>query len=471
MKKHIRRAMPLPRWRTTVPTNTASCSQRGNNDLGLLYVPHLSPIAVGSSASGEDALAHTSRKTAVAETSAPGIVGASTLKHALVLNQYALPRSEAGGTRHIDLFSRVHGWEPLIVASRRNHYTQEIFETADERFKLAWVPPYSGTGISRIAGWAIFAIQAAVIGLTRRRVDVVYASTPQMLVPVAGVLVSKFRRIPLVVEVRDLWPESIVGVGALRRGSHFHRALMNLERWIYRRADQIVVVTPGWGEHFNRLGIDAKRVHVISNGSETQDFVVSEDRDSLRSEFGLQGFTAIYAGAQGPANALDLLLDAAKELPEISILLVGAGSQTARLLRRAADEGLSNVEFRNPVSKEQLPRLLTACDVGIHSVEPLPVLTQGVSPNKLFDYMASGIPVVSNAEEGLRDIILDDMCGRLGAPDSLADCLRQVYEATDEQRTAWGERGRQLVSTRFSRSAAAAKLESLLQSTGTPEPQ
>jgi len=287
------------------------------------------------------------------------------------------------------------------------------------------------------------------------------------LLPVAGAIVATLRRIPLIVEVRDLWPESIIGAGALRRGSRTHRLLVGLERWIYKRADQIVVVTPGWTEHFAGLGIDLHKIHVVSNGTDLDDFAVTDSRETLRSEFGLTGFTAVYAGAHGPANALDLVLDAAKALPSINMLLVGAGSQKARLQERAAAEGLANVEFRDPIPKTEMPRLLSACDVGVHSIEPLPVLAQGMSPNKLFDYMASGLPAVSNAAVGLREVIVDGECGHLGGPESLEFCLRQVYEATPEQRAMWGDRGREIVNERFSRSAAAATLRSVLQTTTT----
>lgn len=388
------------------------------------------------------------------------------MKHVLVINQAALPRSESGGTRHIDLFSRIVTWAPLIIAGNRNH-SQAVFRTDDKRFKLVWVPGFAGPGLARIAGWVIFAVQAAVIGLTRRKVDVVYASTPHLLMPVAGALVATLRRVPLIVEVRDLWPESIIGAGALRRGSRLHRTLVALERWIYHRADQIVVVTPGWEEHFAELGVNLNKMHVVPNGTEVEDFTVVEDRQTLRRLERISGFTAIYAGAHGPTNALDLLLDAAKGLPDINILLVGAGSQKSRLQERVRAERLSNVEFRDPLPKAQLALLLNACDVGVHSVKSLSVLATGMSPNKLFDYMAAGLPVVSNAEEGLRRVTLDGDCGHLGGPQSLRESLRGVYEATPEQRKVWGAHGKEVVTTRFSRSAAATTLGSLLQTITT----
>jgi glycosyltransferase involved in cell wall biosynthesis len=384
------------------------------------------------------------------------------MKHVLVLNQFALPRSQGGGTRHIDLFGRLDSWRPLIVAGCRNSSSQEAFSTDDRRFKLAWVPVYTGVSFARVAGWAIYAAQAAVVGLTTRRVDVVYASTPHLLTPVAGVLVARARHLPLIVEVRDLWPESIIDAGALRRGSRLHHLLVGVERWIYKKADQIVVVTPGWEGHFSRLGVDLGKVHVISNGTEVSELNADDSRQEIRTEFHLSGFTAIYTGAHGPSNALDLLLDAAVELPQMRVLLIGEGSQKTRLKQRAREEGISNVEFRDAVPKDQLLRLLSGCDVGVHCIEPLPVLAQGMSPNKIFDYMASGLPVVSNAEHALRDVIVDGECGPLGGPRSIADNLKKVYDASPEQRQLWGENGREIVAKRFSRSAAAARLETLL---------
>lgn len=382
------------------------------------------------------------------------------MKNVLVLNQFALPRSESGGTRHVDLFSRLPGWSPRIVAGSRNYTTQETYKCKDERFTLLHVPRHSKNGLLRILGWGMFATQATAIGITRRNVDLVYASTPQLLAPVAGIIVARARRIPLIVEVRDLWPESIVGTGSLREGSLMHKALLWLEKRIYASADHIVVVTPGWEQHFDQLGIKREKLSVIPNGTEVEEFEVSEDREKLRAEFGLCGPTAVYAGAHGPANALDLLVDAARELPDLTVLLVGSGTEKARLQREARD--LPNVRFLDPLPKSQLARVLAAADFGIHCIEALPVLARGMSPNKLFDYMAAGLPTVSNAGEGLRGILADGECGHTGGPDSLLRSLRLVMAASAEERAVWSSRGREIVEQRFSRSGAAKTLAHLL---------
>jgi glycosyltransferase involved in cell wall biosynthesis len=384
-------------------------------------------------------------------------------RHVLVLNQYALPRERGGGTRHIDLFGRLEGWQPLILAAGRDHYSQETFRTEDERFRLLWIPSYHGNGASRVIGWFVYAIRAALVGFRRHELDVVYASTPSLLAPIAGLLVARVRRVPLVVEVRDLWPDTIVAAGGLRAGSRLHRILVRMERFVMRSADHIVVVTPGWESHFAALGVDEDDVTVIPNGTEPADFVVEEPRERLRSEAGLGGFTAVYAGAHGPLNGIGLILDAAAELPDVDFLLIGAGSEKERAVTRARDEGLTNVRFHEPVPKSALPRLLGACDVGIHSIIPLPLFAQGISPNKLFDYLSACLPVVSNAESGLRGVMRDWECGRIGGPYELASCLRDVALADDGQRRRWGERGRQIVSERFSRTAAASALRDVLE--------
>jgi glycosyltransferase involved in cell wall biosynthesis len=144
------------------------------------------------------------------------------------------------------------------------------------------------------------------------------------------------------------------------------------------------------------------------------------------------------------------------------VLLLGAGAEKARLIERAAREAISNVEFREPVPKDELREVLAGCDVGIHVLAPWELLQTGLSPNKVFDYLAAGLPVVSNCETGLRDVMADGDCGRLGGPDALTDCLAGVYSTTAEQRDQWAAAGRKLVTDRYSRARSAVVLRSIL---------
>lgn len=384
-------------------------------------------------------------------------------KHVLVLNQFAMPRTQWGLTRNAELFGRLPDWETSIVAANRDHYGQTTFTTTDPLFRLVTVPAYSSAGLRRMAGWAIFAAKGVGIGLTRRRLDVVFGSSPHLLAPFAAWIVAELRRRPFVLEVRDLWPDSIVEAGHLRRGSRLHRVLVGLERLMYSKARRIVVVTPGWEDHFRELGIDVGKVVVIPNGTNPGETVTSQERDQLRDTHGITGFTAVYAGAHGPANGLDQVLDAAAALPHMNFLLLGAGAEKARLRDRAESERLLNVTFHEPVPKSELPGVLAACDVGIHVLAPWQLLASGLSPNKIFDYLAVGLPIVSNCREGLRSVVSDRECGRLGESDSLQECLADVFDALPEQRQTWGARGREIVTARFSRDRSAAMLQDVLR--------
>lgn len=389
------------------------------------------------------------------------------MKHVLVLNQFALPRSQGGGTRHIDLFSRLDGWETSIVAGNRNHYSQKEFETSDPRFHLVRVPSQDGGAKARLTSWLVYCARAARIGITQHELDVVYASSPHLLAPLVGWGIARTRRASFVLEIRDLWPESFVAAGLLRRDSPVHRVLKTLESFVVSRADKVVVVTDGWGPHFAALGVSAERLTVVPNGTEASDFDLPAgfDRVQARRCLGISGVTGIFAGAHGPKDGIDLILDAAREVPEVNFLLIGDGPSKAAAIARAKNDGLDNVEFRDPVAKSDLVEVLAACDIGVHAVTPLPVFELGMSPNKLFDYLASGLPVVSNAGNPVRALIGADRCGHVGDAHSLAEGVRRVNLADDTTRFEWKQAAADLLSREFSRTAAANRLASVLNRT------
>lgn len=384
------------------------------------------------------------------------------MRSVLVINQFALPRTESGGTRHVDLFSRLEGWDATILAGNRNHYTQARFVTGDHRFRLLKVPPQSGGAVPRLFGWLVFGLQAFVVTL-RSQADLVYGSSPQPFAALAGLAAARLQRIPFVLEVRDLWPESIVSAGRLDGQGMTYRLFAGLERLLVTQAERIVCVTDGWEDHFLQLGVPGDRLVVVPNGTDPEDFRVPQTRDQLRRMHGVHGFTAVFAGAHGPKDGIDLVVDAAAQLPQVRFLLVGAGVSKPAAEARARREGFANLEFRDPVPKEDLPGLLRACDVGLHAVSPLAVFDKGMSPNKLFDYMAAGLPVVSNAAAGLDRVVRDHECGRVGTASELAACLLAVHDASAQQREAWSQQSVRTVSERYSRTAAARELTRALE--------
>lgn len=376
----------------------------------------------------------------------------------VVLNQFALPRSQGGGTRHTDLFSRLTPWRHVIVAGDRNHYTQDAYSVEDPTFHLVGVPVAGRSAARRITSWAAYALKALAYLVRQRDIVAIYGSTPQPLAPLVGIAVARLQRRPFILEVRDIWPESLVSAGAVREGSFVHRCLLLLEKYLVTSAHAIVGVTENWRGYFAGLGANPRDYFAVQNGTELKDFAVAEPRDELRRRHHISGYTAVFAGAHGPKDGLGRVLDAAHRLPDVNFLLIGAGTEKEAARRRADIEGLRNVEFRAPVAKTELPELLAACDVGVHAVTPLSVFEHGMSPNKLFDYLAAGLPIVSNAADALEGVLLDDDCGALGGPDDLATCIARVQVADEATRERWRARAQHLMAGPYSRTTAASQL-------------
>lgn len=389
-----------------------------------------------------------------------------TRPRVVVLNQFAMPRDHWGLTRNAELFSRLEGWEPVIFAGDRDHYGQARMETTDPIFRLTAIPPYAGSSVRRVLGWLLFSMKGFLFAVRQPRLAAVYGSSPHLLAALAALAAARIRRVPFVMEVRDLWPESIVAAGMTRGGGLVHRALIRLEVLLYRAAAEIVLVTTGWEDHFDGLGIDRSKLTVISNGVDVDLMEVAEPRAALREEFGFapDRLVAVYAGAHGAANGLDQLVDAARALPDVDVVLIGAGADKDRLRARVAKEGLHNVRFLDPVPKAELARLLAAADIGVHVLAPWELLSRGLSPNKVFDYMAAGLPVASNCRDGLSNVVADGECGRLTGPTDLLAALRSVAEASEETRLGWGSKGSQRVRDHYGRDAAATSLAKLLGS-------
>lgn len=384
-----------------------------------------------------------------------------TKRYALVVNQYAFPREYGGITRNFDMFARLRDWSFQIISSKRHHLTGEAMSSVDKRFTLVPIPAYSGNGAMRLLGWGVFAAEAFGVGLTKR-FDVVFASSPQLLAPVAGLALATVCRKPFVLEVRDLWPESLVTGGSLKEGSALHKVLQFVEKTLYRRASQIITVTAGWEDHFRALGIDTGKLNVVPNGADLAEFDLPESKDELRREAGIDGFTAVFSGSHSNYVGLDLIVDAAEQLPDVNFLLIGSGARKAWAQEEVGRRGLANVRFHDQVPKDKMVRLLKACDVGLHTVSPQSVFDKGMSPNKLYDYLASGLMVVSNARQPLKAVITDDEVGAVVEPTELVEGIRRVRDADENTRRRWHERARELMTDRFSLDASAALLQRAL---------
>jgi glycosyltransferase involved in cell wall biosynthesis len=386
----------------------------------------------------------------------------------LVLNHFARPRGASGGTRHVDLFGLLAKWDVIVIAADRSYLTPDTRDDSDDVVRMVRTIAYEGAGGRRMLNWLSYAAAAFVAALRGKRPNVVYGSTPHLLAPVAGWLVARRYRVPFILEVRDLWPQILVEMGRLVSGSWTHRVLSGIEEWLYRRAVRIVVLAEGVGDELVRRGVDGAKIVVIPNGAAPADFAVSTPRDELRDRYGFRDVVFVYAGAHGPANGLDLLLDAAElvrdDHPEARFALFGDGPSKVELVATARSRGLDNVEFHDPVPKSAMPGVLAAADVGVHVLADVPLFGYGVSPNKVVDYMAAGLPVLTNSPGVVGDLVASSGAGMAVEPGELEDGIRTVLRLSPEQRAAHGDAGRVFIARERSPAVLAKRLEGLLDS-------
>lgn len=389
------------------------------------------------------------------------------MRTVVVLNHFAQPLSSPGGTRHVELFSKLTGWQARVIAADRNLLDGSPVR-AGGVLETVRVTPYSGNGAARVVSWCSFALTGSFRALRAPRIDVVYGSSPHLLAALTGWMAARVRRVPFVLEVRDVWPKVLLDMGALTESSVIYRLLSRLERFLYRRSDQIVILAEGVRPYLLGHGVADERIVFVPNGADAGDFRPSVDRVELRLRYAFEGIVAIYAGAHGPANGLDLLLDAARQLkttcPELRIVLIGDGALKPNLMKRAEQEQLDNVTFMNPVPKSEVRDVMSAADIGVHCLADVELFRTAVSPNKLYDYMAAGLPVITNTPGEVSDFVNQSGGGEAVAPHGLADGLRAVYSIDDERRRELGASGRDYLAHTRSRRDMAERIETMLES-------
>ena len=317
--------------------------------------------------------------------------------------------------------------------------------------------------VRRSLSYVSFCASASAVGPFLSRPDVIIATSPQFLTGVAGLWVSFARRVPLVFEVRDLWPRSIVEVGALRAGSLPVRALERLELLLYRRADRIVAVTESFVGEIAAHGIPREKISVVTNGVDL-DLFAPRPRAEARRALGLPegAFLCTYVGTHGMAHGLSTLVETARLFPEATFLLVGEGAQKARLREEAA--GLPNVLFWDQRDRREVAQILAASDVCLVLLRDQP-LFRTVIPSKIFECMGAGRPIVSTVDGEARQILERAGAGIFSPPEdaqALSRTLRSL--AGDRPRLdALGASGRAFVEAHYGRGALAEKYLDVLR--------
>ena len=326
--------------------------------------------------------------------------------------------------------------------------------------------------LPRILDYLSFMVTGGIAAAVQRRPDVVVATSPQFFTAIAGRFVALVRRRPFALEIRDLWPASIVAVGAMR-DSVFIRAMERIEAYLYDRADAIVVVTEAFRTEMIERGVDGAKIVCVPNGVD-RDVFRPVDRDArLARELGLEGrFVAGYVGTLGMAHDLERLLEAAESLrehPRIRFVVMGAGAMRERLGRIVAERGLDNVLLMAPRPREEIPRWLGLCDLTIVPLRDDPVFA-GVIPSKLFEAFACAVPVVMALPRGEATAIVERSGAGVVVPPSDPRALADAVEAlaADPEALSGMATAAREESVSWSRAARANEMLEVLRALAAP---
>lgn len=323
--------------------------------------------------------------------------------------------------------------------------------------------PYSNalSFLKRILIFLSFAFKSIKVALTEQY-DVVFATTTPLTAGIPGIFAKWFRRKPFVFEVRDLWPELPKAMGVIKNPIVLW--MMSVLEWTsYHSADRLVGLSPGIVDGIIKRGIAPEKVASIPNGCDL-DIFASEHQPWRPEGVKETDLMAIFTGTHGLANGLNAVLDAAAELKkrqrtDIKLVLVGDGMQKKALLERAVELQLDNVIFHDPVNKTKLAGLMASADIGLQILANVPAFYYGTSPNKFFDYISAGLPVLNNYPGWLAELISKEQCGFAVPPENpqaFADTLEQAADHR-ELLSEMGLNGQHVAQKQFNRAILSQK--------------
>jgi glycosyltransferase involved in cell wall biosynthesis len=397
----------------------------------------------------------------------------------LYISQYFPPETGATQTRAHEMAKNwVHlGHKVIMLTEFPNHpsgiipkaYKGKLFERTnleDIEILRVWVKASPDKNfLNRMLFYLTFMVNAIVAGmfLARGKFDFLYASSPPLFVGGAALLLSFIKRIPMVFEVRDLWPESAIALGELTN----HQAISiatHLEEACYHRSIQVVVVTHGIYNRLVQRGVAPTKLIIVPNGANINLFIYNPaSRERVRRELGLERkFIAIYAGIHGLAQGLETILETARLFqtsPDIHFLLIGDGPKKAELVSLATSYKLPNLTFLPEKPREQIPDYLSAADVALVPLKKAEIF-KGALPSKIFDAWACERPVLLSIDGEARELV-ETVKGGIFIPPENPDMMAEALinlKNSPSKRQSMGENGLRYTKLNHSRASLAENL-------------
>jgi glycosyltransferase involved in cell wall biosynthesis len=400
------------------------------------------------------------------------------LMHILLIHQAFAALDEPGGTRHHELarYLAANGHRITIIASPVSYLTgiarsERIpwveKEHDGERITILRAYTYPAlhrSFVHRVFSFFSFMISSFIIGLSIRDVDLLWGTSPPIFQGVTAWALSRLKRIPLLFEVRDLWPAFAIAVGVLKN-TILIRASEWLEGFLYRHADLVMVNSPGYIKHVEDRG--ARRIEMVPNGADISIFNPQDGGNAFKRAHGFEDkYIALYAGAHGMSNDLSVLIDAADHLrdrKDITIVLLGDGKDKPILQSRAAELKVTNVYFLPPVPKNEMSSVLAGADSCIAILKPVEMY-KTVYPNKVFDYMAAGRAIILAIDGVIRNVVEDAHAGTFVQPGDSQKMAEAILYLANNRDIGYqmGLSGREYIEKHFNRIDLANDMESLM---------
>jgi glycosyltransferase involved in cell wall biosynthesis len=397
--------------------------------------------------------------------------------HILLIHQAFAALDEPGGTRHIEI-ARVlaeKGHQVTIITSPVSYLTgksknKALHWKSVEQVNLGvrilrvyTYPALHRSFFHRVLSFLSFMFSSFFVGLSVKDVDLIWGTSPPIFQGWTAWLLARLKRVPFLFEIRDLWPAFAVAVGVLHQKSLIKMSLW-LERFLYRRADVIVVNSPGFIDHIQERG--GRDIRLVENGVDPSMFQSTQGGKSFRIHNGLQDNCVIlYAGAHGISNDLTVVLGAAELLKDensIKFVFVGDGKEKPALVQMADEKLLTNTLFLPSVPKSEMTEVIAGADACLAILKPID-LYKTTYPNKVFDYMAAGKPVLLAIDGVIREIVEKANGGIFVEPGNaraLADAVLWIKD-NPGLAEAMGNQGKIFVTQNFHRTKLAEKFEQI----------
>lgn len=392
----------------------------------------------------------------------------------LYIHQYFGTPQEPGGTRSYwisqELIKRGH--QVTVITSSVKDKSKKGHVNVDGIDVVYLENDYNGTmsRLSKVWSFVKFIKKAVDAASKEKNVDLVYATSTPLTVGYIAMRLKKKMGWRYVFEVRDLWPEFPIQVGAIRN-KWVIKFLRNLERKIYERSEHVVALSPGMQDGVIAAGTPKEKTSMVPNMSKPDKFYPHEKDLETAKKFDvdLTKFNVIHFGSMNPANGLEYILETAKILQDkgrddIRLLFMGGGSVEPHIRQLSEKMELKNVQFLGIHPMATVTEIVNLCDVSVTTFRNLPVL-QTNSPNKLFDSLSAGLPIVVNSAGWTKDMVENENCGFFVDPDDAGDFAEKLllYKNDKEKLKVWGENARRLSVEVYDKDILSAQVADVLE--------